>query len=155
MTAGLVDELVDRGRFAIVPPGQARGVLSSLMAADDKVGLTPIKILQELGTRFSADAVFAGVLYRWREREGTDFAVNQPASVAFDLHLVRPRDGAVLWRGRFDKTQQSLSDNLLDMNEFIKAGGRWLTAEKLAKGGLKKQLESLFPSVASREGKSD
>jgi hypothetical protein len=56
--------------------------------------------------------------------------------VAFNLLLARPADGAILWRGRFDKTQQSLSENLFDMSTFLHGGGRWMTARKLALMGL-------------------
>ncbi len=86
-----------------------------------------------------------GYVYRWREREGTDYSVNRPASTAFDLYLIRSHDRAVLWKGRFDKTQRSLSENILDMETFIKGKGRWMTVDRLAKLGLS-NLMSKFPS---------
>jgi hypothetical protein len=97
-------------------------------------------MFQQIGQRFSADAVLVGYLYRWRERVGTELAVSRPASVAFDLSLIRPEDGAILWRAKFDKTQQSLSENLLGWGTFVKGQGRWMTAEKLAEIGLEDLL---------------
>ncbi|MCD6307115.1 MAG: hypothetical protein J7M32_12625, partial [Deltaproteobacteria bacterium] len=44
---------------------------------------------------------------------------------------------AVIWRGNYDKTQRSLSENLFDLNTYIKSGGRWLTARDLAVLGLR------------------
>ncbi len=93
-----------------------------------------------------------GHLYRYREREGTDFAINRPASVAFDLYLIRPDDGAVLWKGRFDKTQKSLSENLLDIDTFLRGQGRWMTAERLAELGLEDVLGKL---LQVREGEQE
>ena len=80
---------------------------------------------------------------RWREREGTDYAVNKPASVFMDLHLIRPSNGAIMWKSNFDKTQQSLAENLLDLKTFTASGGKWLTVERLAEIGLRKMIEEM------------
>ncbi|KPK18505.1 MAG: hypothetical protein AMK69_24810, partial [Nitrospira bacterium SG8_3] len=92
---------------------------------------------------FSADALLVGNLYRWRERVGSDRGVDVPASVAFEISLIRPEDGAVLWRERFDKTQKSLSENLLEWNTFVRGRGRWMTAEELAELGLEDMLSRM------------
>jgi len=42
----------------------------------------------------------------------------------------------VLWSGRFDKTQRSLSENLLDMRTFFRGKGKWMSARELASLGL-------------------
>ncbi|MFO7986491.1 MAG: hypothetical protein R6U38_11555 [Desulfatiglandaceae bacterium] len=144
---GLTDELFDlvlsRKKWELVPPGQARGVVENILSSDSQVGMRPVKILQKVGNTFGADAVLTGYIYRWREREGRDFAAERPASVAFDLYLVNPADGSVIWRRNFNKTQQSLFENLLDFSTYIKSGGRWLTAGELAMLGLKQILNQL------------
>ncbi len=139
----LFDNLVDSKMYQLVSPGQATGVYSRLVDSDPNMGVDTIRILQKVGKTFGCDAVLAGHIYRWQEREGTAIGVNRPASVAFDLHLVRPKDGAIIWRTRFDKTQRSLSENLLDAETFFQSGGRWLTAEKLAILGLNKMLKDM------------
>ena len=143
MSEILFDDLVASKRYQLVSPGQAMGVHSRLVDSDQNMGMDTIRILQEVGKTFGCDAVLAGHIYRWQEREGTAIGVYRPASVAFDLHLIRPTDGAILWRTRFDKTQRSLSENLLDAGTFFQSGGRWLTAEKLAILGLKKVLQDM------------
>jgi len=140
MTGILFDQLVADKRYELISPGQAKGVFSTILDSDQNLGMTPLRILQEVGKTFEADAVLAGYIYRWREREGTDYAVGHPASVAFDLQLVRPTDGAILWKVKFDKTQRSLSENVFDLATFIEGGGRWMTVEKLAMHGLQKAL---------------
>jgi hypothetical protein len=140
MTGVLFDRLVEDDSYELVSPGQAKGVFSAIVNSDSSLAMTPLRILQEVGMTFEADAVLAGYIYRWREREGADYAIERPASVAFDLHLINPEDGTVLWKVKFDKTQQSLSENILDIATFVEGRGRWMTVEKLAIHGLNKAL---------------
>lgn len=141
MTTRLFERIVKEKVYNLVSPGQAKGVYSSLVSSDTAVA--EIEILKRIGRAFSADAVLSGYLYRWRERTGTDFGVDRAASVAFDLYLTRPADGAILWKGRFDKTQRSLSEDLFDMDTFLRGKGRWMTAESLAEVGLEDVLGKL------------
>ncbi len=139
----LCTKLMARKEWKLVSPGQARGVLASIIAKDRKMELSPLKMLQTVGTTFEADAVLAGYIYRWRTRVGSDYGAERPASVSFDLILVRPFNGAVLWRRHFDKTQQSLFANLFDFDTYVKSSGKWLTAEKLAELGLEKLITEM------------
>ena len=137
MTHILFDMLAEEERYELVSPGQANGVYSSIVESDRNIGMDSRRLFQKVGEVFGADAVLSGYIYRWQERDGTDFGVNRPASVAFDLQLTRPEDGAVVWRRKFDKTQMSLTENILDISTFVKGRGRWMTAEELAKLGLR------------------
>jgi hypothetical protein len=150
MTAKLFDRVLKNRSYELVSPSQARGVYLNLVTSD--LVEADIDVFKRVGKAFSADVLLVGYLYRWREREGTDFAVNRPASVAFEVYLLRPDDGAILWKGRFDKTQRSLSENVLDMDTFLKGRGRWMTVEKLAEVGLEGLL-SKFPGGAKAGGK--
>jgi len=143
MTDILFDKMVEGYGYSLVSPGQAQGAFSEILASDRGLQLDPVGMVREIGKSFGADGVLVGRIYRWLEREGTDYAVSRPASVAFNLILVRPGDGAILWRGRFDKTQQSLAENLFDMSTFLHGGGRWMTARKLALMGLDETLARL------------
>jgi hypothetical protein len=87
-----------------------------------------------------------GYLFRFRERKGEPYAVQQPASVAFDIHLLRVQDGVLVWRGSFDKTQSALMENILQAPAFYREKGRWVTAEELAAEGLEQVLKS-FPGL--------
>jgi hypothetical protein len=140
LTRTLVDRLMSEGQYQIVPPGQARGVYSTLIDSDAGVDIGAVEAFKEVGKAFEADGVMAGYLYRWQEREGGDYAVNRPASVAFDLYIIRPNDGAVLWKAKFDKTQRSLSEDVLDLSTFVESKGRWVKVERLAMIGLEQML---------------
>src|SRR4030042_50641 len=62
----------------------------------------------ELGKEFKADFVLVGIIFRFEERVGSSLGVEKPASVAFDLHLFRMRDGKKVWDGGFDETRRPL-----------------------------------------------
>lgn len=141
LTEKLFRRLSEAGTYDLVSPGQAMGVFSSLISSGSV--LDDVETIKKIGQAFSANAVLTGYAYRWRERQGTDYAVDYPASVAFDLYLVRTDNGGILWKGRFDKTQQALSENLLDMETFFRGKGRWMRAEELADHGLVGLLANL------------
>ena len=141
MTAKLFDGVQKKEGCELISPAQARRVYSSFISLNTKH--TEIEKYQHIGQAFSADAVLVGYLYRWRERVGGDHAVDQPASIAFELRLIRPEDGAILWREKFDKTQKSLSENLFEWDTFVRGGGRWMTADKLAELGLEGMLSRI------------
>ena len=143
MTDILYNRVAAEKGYGLVSPDQAKLVLSSIIRSDKNVAISPIEVLQEVGNTFKADAVLTGYIYRWREREGTDYAVNRPASVAFDLHLISPAEGTTLWKAKFDETQRSLLENVFDVSTFFESKGKWLTVEKLAMLGLQKMLAEM------------
>lgn len=150
MTVALFTKMVETKRYEFISPDQAEGVFSSLVSSD--LVLDDIELFKRLGKAFSSDCVLVGYIYRWVERVGSDYAAHSPASVAFDLYLIRSDDGSILWKGRFDKSQQSLSENVLDLETFLKGGGKWMTAETLADIGLRALLERFPKGEMEREG---
>ena len=149
LTTSLFNRIVKEKRFELVSPGQARGVYSSLKLSD-VVG-SEMEVIKKIGRAFSAEGVLIGYLYRYRERKGTGYAVDHPASVAFELCLVGPQNGILLWKGRFDKTQKHLTQNVLEMDTFMRGQGRWMTANTLAEIGLDNVLESLTQTLGAEE----
>lgn len=138
----LFEKLTKNSHYQWVSPREAAAAFSRIASSNPT--LTDRDIYVQIGKALSAEGVLGGYVYRWREREGTDYAVNRPASVAFDLCLMSVGDGMILWKARFDKTQISLSENLFDLQTFLKAKGRWMTAGELADIGLTDFVET-FP----------
>lgn len=97
-----------------------------------------------VGENLNADAVLIGVVLRYAEREGTSWAINKPASAAFTAVLIDVRTGEILWKVRFDKTQQALFENLLDMKIFFKGRGMWQTVDQLLSIGIEGAIKN-FP----------
>ncbi len=104
----------------------------------------------ELARSYNADGILVGYLYQFKERQGKRYSVVQPASVAFDMALLDARNGQIAWKGVFIETQRALSDDLLSFGDFVKRGGRWLTAEELARDGIAKVLMT-FPGRRSHQ----
>jgi hypothetical protein len=102
--------------------------------------------LRKVGKELEADGVIMGYVYRYRERKGYPYSVEKPASVAFGIYLIRVSDGALVWKGIFDRTQGSLMENILQVSSFLKHGGKWLTAEELSEVGVDKILKT-FPDL--------
>ena len=90
-----------------------------------------------------ADILALGYIYRYTERVGYDYSSEHPASVAFEIHLIKAIDGSTIWRGVFDKTQKSLMEDVFQASSFFKGGGKWLTARQLSKQGMDEIFETL------------
>lgn len=99
--------------------------------------------LQALGRRKGADTIMVGYLYAFRDRTGSDYGVESPAHVAFELVLVQSRSGRIIWQRSFEETQKSLSEDLLQLKSFLKRKGRWVSAKEMAKEALKEMLKTV------------
>lgn len=93
-----------------------------------------------VGQGLKAEAVMVWEVSRFRERQGTDYAVQSPASVAFDYRLVHTESGKTLCAASFDETQQSASDNLLSLRALANRGFKWISASDLLQEGVTKKL---------------
>jgi uncharacterized C2H2 Zn-finger protein len=138
------DRLKDQKAFTIIPPDRVGGIYERVMGGLFKADL--LDVLKKVGTELEADGIILGYVYRFRERKGFSLSVEKPASVAFEIHLIRVGDGAIVWRGIFDKTQTSLMENLLQIASFYKEGGKWVTAKELATEGMDEVLKD-FPGL--------
>ena len=65
------------------------------------------------------------------------------ASVGFALYLVDAKTGIRYWRGSFDGTQKALTQELLGGLKHLEIRLRWLSAEELARYGVKSLLRKL------------
>jgi hypothetical protein len=132
--------------FELISPGQVEGFYNIDLAKH--IATDPLTLMKKMGQQVQADYILWGVLFHFQERKGTAYGVEKPASVAFDLHLLRVKDGVMVWRTQYSKTQKSLTENLLEMEEMIKQKMRWITVEQLSRQGLEEILKD-FPSAES------
>jgi len=150
LTRMLYGRLEALGTFSVLPSEKAEEVLSK--GDRKRFEADPISSSIQLGKALNVDFVMVGILFRFEERIGSSFGVEKPASVAFDLHLFRLRDGARVWDATFDETQKPLSDNLFQIGSFFRSGAKWLTAEELAGVGINEVLKKL-PEVKELQEK--
>ena len=107
----------------------------------DEPSSTSLRTLaKEVGERLKVDGVLMGLVRTYREREGTRMGA-KPAAVGFEMFLVRPSDGTVLWKGEFFEEQKPLNQDI--MGFFEKSGG-FVTAQELSELGVQKVMEA-FP----------
>jgi hypothetical protein len=112
LTQSLISLMESRKGVELIPSGQAQGVWSEMLSRDED-RLSERDQIVETGRILSADLVMAGYVYRFRERIGTAYSVDSPASAAFDVHLVDVNSRRILWTGHFDETQGSLFERHL------------------------------------------
>jgi hypothetical protein len=130
--------------YRVLPIDQAGGAISKALYDDLKT--SHLKMAVQVGKELNADAVLAGFVFRYRDREGYAYSVSRPASVAFEVHLISLKEDNSIWEGSFDETQKSLSENVLKLYTFLKIGSKWLTADELAEQGVEEVLKK-FPGL--------
>lgn len=96
-----------------------------------------------LGRKVVADGVLYGTVHRYRERVGYDYAAQTPAAVAMTLHFADENSKQVVWTAKFAREQKALSDNILDLPNFLTQGGRWVRAHDIAAEGTTAALDNL------------
>lgn len=137
----LRNRLQGREEFKFISPEEMSDLQSESLTENGDI-LPERNLLTLTGRKLGADAVLVGHIYRYQERVGGKFSVESPASVAFDLHLLRVSDGRVLWTGAFDETQKALTDDLFELPSFLERDGQWVTADQMAEAGLEKILSA-------------
>ena len=127
--------------FRILPLEKVEDVFSKRERGQFE--LRPLRSAIQLGKDLDVDFIIIGYLFRFEDRIGSRIGVDRPASVGFDVHLLRVKDGKRVWDGKFDETQQALSENLLKMRSFVRRKASWLTAEELSSVGMDEMLKRL------------
>jgi hypothetical protein len=150
LTRELYGKMEALGTFRVIPLEKVEEARSRSVQMRLETNLVRSSV--PLGRELNADFIMVAHLFRFQQRVGSSIGVEKPASVAFDLHLIRIRDGARVWDGGFDETQKALFDNLLRAGSFFKEGAKWVTAEELAAVGMDKVLKN-FPEAKELEWK--
>ena len=148
MTRLLYERMESLRTFTVLPVERVEQIFSR--SASEAFEQKPVPSAAQLGKELGVDFVLLGYLFRFEERIGSSLGVEKPASVGFDLHLVRIRDGKVAWTGKFDETQKPLSEDIRKLGSFLRRGAVWLTAGELASAGMSEVLEKL-PGVKELE----
>jgi hypothetical protein len=115
--------------------------VASIVSLEEERFHTSLKALaQEVGDRLKVDGVLMGLVRTYRERDGTRIGA-KPAAVGFEVFLVQPADGVVLWKGEFFEEQKPLTQDVVGF--FEKSGG-FVRAKELSELGVQKVMKA-FP----------
>jgi hypothetical protein len=96
-----------------------------------------------VGRCMGVDLLIVPQILEWREREGPEYAAVAPASVIMDTYVIDVNGESLISRSRYDATQSALTSNLLDLDTFIKRGGKWVQTLELAREGMEKAIKEL------------
>lgn len=76
----------------------------------------------EAAKALGADALLVTEISEFSERAGSRLGSDSPARVAFSMSLVRPTDGAELWKASYSFRDEALTDNLFHLKKRGEAG---------------------------------
>lgn len=129
----LAEYFSDRKDIAILTPGQRDALEKEMLRCRTSAVVTICR------TKV-ADAVLLCTLQRFTEREGSEYSIVNPASVAFDYKLVHAETGQTICSGTFNETQQPLLSDMFQFFKKAKRGVKWLSAEELARDGFQQKI---------------
>lgn len=137
ITTQVVSVLANRPSLRVIGPEES----SALLGKGSQEGQPSMPVMaKEVGSRLKVDGVLAGLVRTYREREGSKLGA-KPAAVGFEVYLLRPSDGMVLWTGEYFEEQKPLNQDVVG---FFEKGGGFVTADKLAELGVQKVMKA-FP----------
>lgn len=129
-TTVLVRELSDHAAVRIVSEGQVATEISGGLSG----------MVAEIGKKVNCQGVLLTTVRRFKQRVGTEYASEEPASVDLSMVLLHAETGAVLWTADVRETQESFFDNILSFDKMQRRGFKWVTAEQLLEQGMAERL---------------
>lgn len=144
LTAELFTTAATQGGWDVVPQDDIARAMQNLPPT------TPEDFDQnalKLGHDLSVDGVLYGMVERYREREGLDYAAAEPASVSFTLKFVDLNSKQVVWSAKFAKSQKALSQNIFELANFVQHKARWVRAHEIANEGVQEAVANLHGSL--------
>ncbi len=137
LTNLVMSALAGRPSLRVVGPPETA---STIYPEVSQVSQSFSSIAKDVGARFSVDGVLLGLVRTYRERDGSKLGA-RPAAVGFELYLVRPADGVVLWKGEYYEEQKPMTEDFVG---FWEKGGGFVRVDELASFGVTKVMNA-FP----------
>lgn len=97
----------------------------------------------EYARKTSADILFIPQVLTWRDRQGSAAGVTEPTHVRLEFFLLNIKEGNIIGHSVYEVEQQGLTENLLNVGDFFKRQGKWVTAEELAREAMIKAVKDL------------
>ncbi len=132
-TSYMADQLSGNPKVRLINSAQMTDAVSEVSG-----GVTGT--IKALGEKVNCEGVLITTVRRYVQRDGTELAVDTPASADFKMVLRHAPTGAMLWSADFQETQEPLLSNIFSYNKAQKRGFSWVTAEELLEQGLEERL---------------
>jgi hypothetical protein len=126
-------ELKTNPRVRIVRSNQVTSLIPEISGG--KIGT-----VNEIAQKLNCDGVLLTTVRVYKEREGTEYAADSPASVNFSMVLRHSDNGNVLWSTDYREKQQSLLSNIFSFTKAKNRGFKWVSVEQLMEQGIKERL---------------
>lgn len=139
----LQDLLADKPGWIILGPEVIRQCQEMVLAGMNAEVVSGLRYWLEVGRCVPADYLLVPQILEWRERDGGEWGVHEPAKVVLELTLLDIGNQRIFHRYHFRESQRSLSENLLKAHQFFRRGGKWLTAQELLQDGLREGLQEM------------
>lgn len=117
-----------------------------VVTANQAAALTPevsgglFGVVAAIGKKVGCDGVLVTTVRRFKQREGTEYASDDPASVDLHMALIHASSGVVLWTADFRETQESFLDNILTFDKVQTRGFKWISVEEMLDQGITERL---------------
>jgi hypothetical protein len=132
-TAIMARELTGNVKIRIVGQGQA-----ATLAPEVSGGV--FGVVSTIGKKVGCDGVLVTTVRRFKQREGTEYASDDPASADLHMALIHAVSGTVLWTADIRETQESLLDNILTFEKMQSRGFKWVSVEEMVEQGIVERL---------------
>jgi hypothetical protein len=142
LTSYVYEELNRRYGAKVAPLDDVKAAYKTMTRTENEDTLRTLAV--RLGQLCKADVVVAGNVWRYRKRSVDSAGAEVPSSVAFAVYLIETGSGKVVWREKFQESQRGPTEEGLDIREMLKTKGKWLSADELARKGVKKVFKR-FP----------
>lgn len=93
-----------------------------------------------IGKKVNCDGVLITTIKRFKQREGSEFASESPASTEFKMILRHTQNGSVLWSTEYRETQDSFLANIFSYSKMRSRGFKWISVEQLMEQGISQRL---------------
>ncbi len=128
------------GRVITVLPAPLTLSLSDYHASEVPMGLD---FWVNYGREYQVDFLLVPQILNWHQRQGSRAGVTHAAHVRAEFFLLDIRQGRVFRRSVYEVEQEGLVDNFLNVGDFVKRGGGWVTAEELTQEAITKAVKEL------------
>ena len=122
----------------------ARQCYEIVTAQRSEKPLNALKFWNQVGICMKTDVLIIPQVIDWTPREGGQMGAFQSAGVNMDFYALRVDvEEPSISRFHFEETQESLSNNLLNVKKWFQRKGQWITAEELAEEGMRQAITEL------------
>jgi hypothetical protein len=97
----------------------------------------------KVGECMGVDFLVVPQVLKWQDRDGGEAGAFHPAAVTMDIFIIDVKRQRATSRFHFEETQESLSNNLMNLSKFVARKGKWISALQLAEEGMRQGIKEL------------